>query len=213
MTLAADPVFDAIPEDVQRRRRNMEQWRRRSRIIHLLRKALPAAAISILVGLIGWIVIKALLATIIDVRGSGAAIRMINPKFYGRDGDGRAFMLGAAEASRTDGDFKQIVLVKPVISLNVNNPAPTSAQADHGQFHETDKILHLDGNVVFSSPEGYVFKTGKAVINTQTGVVEGDQTVEGTGPTGTIRADNYGIYDNGKRIIFRGNVHGRMKRD
>jgi lipopolysaccharide export system protein LptC len=213
MTLTIDPLFEPAPSDVLRRQRNMDQWRRRSRIIHILRKALPAAAISIVVGLIGWIIIKAFLATIIDVRGYGASIRMMNPKFYGRDGDGQAYMLGAEEASRNDRDFKQIVLVKPVISLNVNSPAPTSAKADHGQYNEADQILHLDGNVVFSSPEGYVFKTGKAVINTQSGVVEGDQTVEGTGPTGTIRADTYGIYDKGKRIIFRGHVHGRIKRD
>ena len=91
--------------------------------------------------------------------------------------------------------------------------AATSATADHGQYHETDKILHLDGHVAFSNPEGYVFKTGKAVIDTQTGIVEGDQTVNGTGPSGTIQADNYGIYDKGKRIIFRGHVHGRINRN
>jgi lipopolysaccharide export system protein LptC len=210
MTLAIDPLFEPAPSDVLRRQRNMDQWRRRSRIIHFLRKALPAAAISIVVGLIGWIIIKAFLATIIDVRGYGASIRMMNPKFYGRDGDGQAYMLGAEEASRNDRDFKQIVLVKPVISLNINNPDATSAKADRGQYHETDKILYLDGNVVFSNPEGYVFKTGKAVINTQNGVVEGNQTVVGTGPSGTIKADSYGIYDKGKRIIFRGNVRGRI---
>ena len=211
MTLAIDPLFDALPEDVLRRRRNMDQWRRRSRIIHLLRKALPAAAISIVVGLIGWIVIKALLATIIDVRGSGAAIRMINPKFYGRDGEGRAFMLGAAEASRSDGDFKQIVLIKPIISLNVNNPAPTSAKADRGVFHEADKVLHLDGHVVFTSAQGYIFNTGSAVVDTQTGIVTGNNLVSGTGPFGDIQAAKYAIYDKGTRIIFEGNVHGRIK--
>jgi len=51
------------------------------------------------------------------------------------------------------------------------------------------------------------------VIDTQTGVVEGDQKVEGSGPMGDIQADNYGIYDRGARIIFRGDVHGRIKRD
>ena len=79
MTLAADPVFDAIPEDVLRRRRNMDQWRRRSRIIHLLRKALPAAALSIVVGLIGWIIIKALLATIIAGSWWGRGLRLRPP--------------------------------------------------------------------------------------------------------------------------------------
>lgn len=213
MTFVAEPFFDDVPEDVLRRRRNMALWRSRSRLIHVLRIALPAAAASIVLGLIGWIIIKALLATIIDVQGGSGSIRMINPKFYGRDGEGHAFMLGAAEASRAEDDPKTIVLLKPVINLNVNAAAPTSAQADHGKFNETDKVLHMDGHVVFTSPEGYVFKTGKSVIDTQTGVVEGDQQVEGAGPTGDIRADNYGIYDKGTRIIFRGNVHGRMKRD
>jgi lipopolysaccharide export system protein LptC len=209
-----EPLLADVPEDLLRRRRNMDLWRRRSRMIHFFRKALPAAAASIVLGLIAWIVIKALLATIIDVRGgSGAAIRMINPKFYGQDGQGRAFMLGAAEAARTNDDLKQIVLTQPNITLNINSATPTSARADSGQYHENDKVLHMDGHVVFTSPEGYVFKTGKAVIDTQTGVVEGDQKVEGSGPMGDIQADNYGIYDRGARIIFRGDVHGRIKRD
>jgi lipopolysaccharide export system protein LptC len=199
---------------LNRRSEVMAQWRRRSVLIHQMRKALPAAAIAIVIGLIGWVVIKSLLSTIIDVRsGSATAIRMINAKFYGQNGEGQAYMLAAKEAARDNKDIKRIVLSGPVLTLNVNSPKPTSARADKGLFNESDKVLHLEGNVVFTSPEGYLFRTGKAVIDTQTGVVEGDNQVSGTGPLGEIQANSYGIYDKGTRMVFRGNVHGRIKRN
>ncbi len=190
----------------------MADWRKRSRRIHQMRKALPAAAAAIVLGLIGWVVIKTLMSSIIDVRGSSpTSVRMINAKFYGQSGEGRSYMLAAMEAARDNKDIKRISLVGPVITLDVRGSNPTSAKADQGLFHESDKILHLNGNVVFTSAQGYVFKTGSAVVDTQTGIVTGNNLVSGTGPFGNIQAAKYAIYDKGTRIIFEGNVHGRIK--
>lgn len=190
----------------------MADWRKRSRRIHQMRKALPAAAAAIVLGLIGWVVIKTLMSSIIDVRSSSpTSIRMINAKFYGQSGEGRSYMLAAKEAARDNKDIKRIALIGPVLTLDVRGSNPTSAKADRGVFHEADKVLHLDGHVVFTSAQGYVFNTGSAVVDTQTGIVTGNNLVSGTGPFGDIQAAKYAIYDKGTRIIFEGNVHGRIK--
>jgi lipopolysaccharide export system protein LptC len=190
----------------------MADWRKRSRRIHQMRKALPAAAAAIVLGLIGWVVIKTLMSSIIDVRSSSpTSIRMINAKFYGQSGEGRSYMLAAKEAARDNKDIKRIALIGPVLTLDVHGANPTSAKADRGVFHEADKVLHLDGHVVFTSAQGYVFNTGSAVVDTQTGIVTGNNLVSGTGPFGDIQAAKYAIYDKGTRIIFEGNVHGRIK--
>ena len=190
----------------------MAGWRRRSVLIHRMRKALPAAAAAIVIGLVGWVVIKTLMSTIIDVRStSPTSIRMINARFFGQSDEGRAYMLAAKEATRDNKDIKRISLAGPVLTLDVNGAKPTSAKADRGLFHEGEKVLNLEGNVVFTSPQGYVFKTGSAVVDTQTGIVTGNNLVSGNGPFGDIQANKYGIYDKGTRIIFEGNVHGRIK--
>jgi lipopolysaccharide export system protein LptC len=190
----------------------MANWRKRSALIHGMRKALPAMAAAIVIGLLGWVVGKTLISTIINVRSSApTTIRMMNARFFGQSSEGRAYMLAAKEASRDAKDIKRVSLVAPVLTLDLHTANPTTAKADRGLFLEGDKILHLNGNVVFTSAQGYIFNTDTAVVDTMTGIVTGNNLISGTGPFGDIQAKKYGIYDKGTRIVFEGNVHGRIK--
>ncbi len=56
-------------EDLDRRRRLLEQWRRHSILIGILRKLLPALAAGILVAIAGWSATSVLFA-----RGDGAKV-------------------------------------------------------------------------------------------------------------------------------------------
>jgi lipopolysaccharide export system protein LptC len=64
--------------------------------------------------------------------------------------------------------------------------------------------------VNISNGRGYRFSAPQAVIDTQKGQVTGDQGVQGQGPLGRIAASSYGVYDGGRRMVFKGGVRARI---
>jgi len=200
--------------DAARRERGMARWRARSQLIKRLRIVLPAAIAVILALMIGWMVFGAALARLGDPRlGGDALIHMTNAQFFGRDSAGRPYVLGAAEASRNDRDLKLITLRGPSLTLDNGGERPNRMTADGGLYREDSRIVSLQGHVVVQTSQGDVFRTDKAVIDTVQGSVAGPDPVTGDGPTGEISAQTFGVYDHGARVVFRGEVHSRMKRD
>ena len=169
--------------------------------------------LAIVVLLAGWVIVKGILTRIGDVNGAGGSIHMTNARFYGRDGTGRAFVLGANEASRVNGDIKKIELKGPLLTFGAGGESESHISANQGIYREDDRILRLNGHVVLRDPSGNVFTTDEAVVDTVHGTVVGKRNVSGAGPTGAITADTFAISDQGKRIVFTGDVHSRFKQD
>ncbi len=191
----------------------MEQWRRRSRLIHFMRRALPAGIVAILLLLAGWTLARGLLGRIADLRGQlGGAIHMINFDYHGRDDQDRAYVVAAKEASRDDFDPNRFYLVDPHMVFDTENARDSHISADRGVYRRDTRILSLQGNVLLRDPSGDDFKTEKAIVDTAHGTIAGEGRVTGTGPTGAIKAESFTVYDQGQRVVFRGNVHSVVKR-
>lgn len=192
-------------EDSRRVVEAMRQWRRRSRLIAFFRRALPAAIILLLLLLIGWVVARTILAGMADLAAQRAEVRMTNPRFYGQDGRGQGFVLGAAEAVQDRRRPEIIRLTRPDLRLNATGERPTTVTAATGVYVETTRQVTLtDDVVVIDGGSGYRFESAYAEIDTVRGVISGDRGISGTGPTGSVQAPNYAIYDNGARVVFRG---------
>jgi lipopolysaccharide export system protein LptC len=207
MTLQA-----ALPtEAASRRRGEVERWRLHSRRIGLLRRALPATMGLIVLLLAGWVTVRGVQTRLGDARDSTALIHMSNARFFGRDGDGRAYVLSAAQAARDDADFQRIMLKEAMLTMNVDSPSPTRISADTGVYRENDRLLRLAGHVTFRDATGDVFTTSQAVVDTVNGEVMGASKVRGQGPTGAISAGSFEILDRGQTARFSGEVHSRLK--
>ncbi len=202
----------ALPIDAHRREFGMAKWRRRSQLIHRMRIALPVAMGLIVAALAGWVVVNAVLGAVDEVRQAGASIHMTNPRFLGRDEQGRSYVLSAQQATRDDRDLKRIVLDHPLLTFDLDSPKPTRMSALSGVYREDTKILRLAGDVVMQT-SGEVFKTQQSIIDTKAGSISGTRGVEGSGATGSISAKSYEVLDKGQRVFFRGDVHSRLKRD
>lgn len=197
-----------------RRERGMARWRARSRLIRRLRVILPAAIGVVLAVLAGWVSVGSILARLGESRPAGEAlIHMTNAHFYGRDSGGRPYVLAAAEAYRDDKDLKLVTLKLPTLTLDPGNDRTTRVSADHGLYREDDRIVRLADHVTLQTASGDVFKTDRAVVDTVQGAVVGPSPVTGAGPSGEISAEAFNVYDRGARVVFRGEVHSRMKRD
>jgi lipopolysaccharide export system protein LptC len=196
-----------------RRRERLDKWRRRSRLIHFLRKALPAAIIAILVLMAVWVLARGLLARIGDLRGRlGGAIHMTNAQFHGRDDQDRAYVVFAREASRDDFDQNRFYLVDPRMLYDSDSDKGSHISADQGVYRKDTRILSLRGHVSLRDTSGNNFDTQQAIVDTAHGTIAGQGRVTGTGPTGAINAQSFTVYDQGQRVVFRGNVHSVVKR-
>ncbi len=198
------------PRTAQARRQEMDKWRKRSSAVRFWRRALPVLIVVVIGVLVAWIAGRSLLIKATAPKPPQASgLRMLNPRFYGRDSANRAFVLGAAEAARDSSTGKSVSLTSPDLTMDSGGPQPTTVQAAHGVYHEDQRQLSLAGKVRLKSG-GYVFTTPDATVDTSKGAVYGKSGVQGQGPLGRVTASSYGVYDRGKRVIMKGDVHAHI---
>lgn len=194
----------------EHRRADFERWRRRSRLIRALRIVLPAIIVAIFVGLAGSVVWSTITAQPRSAASGDEPIRLLNPRFVGRDEKGRAFVLTAQSAIRDHLDYQRVILDKPALVLDENGPDQLRINAADGVFHEQSNKLELMGGVHMEDPESS-FDTAAALFDTKTGEVVGSGPIQGSGGLGEIRAESYGVYGKGETMVFKGGVRTRIE--
>ena len=191
------------------RGRNIERWRRRSRIIRVLRVVGPMLIVLILAGLGASIAYNAIKPTVEPAQEANQPIRLINPRFVGRDARGRAFVVTAASATRDPQEYQKVYLDRPALVLDEQGPDPTRIVSAKGVFHEQTGQLEMSGGVRMSSAQG-TLETAESKFDTKTGDLVGSGPVHGSGPLGDIDATSYGVYEKGDHMVFQGRAHARF---
>lgn len=196
----------ASPEthDADRVRRAVASWRSRSRLIKFYRRALPVAIGLVLAGMAGWVTWRTFAGERADL-GDPQVVRLVNARFFGQDGNGRPFVLGAKEAARPlRGETSAVRLTQPSLEIDQGGKTTTVA-ATQGLWNEKTLIVRLFGKVSVQEPtSGFRMDTSEAVVNTQLGQVTGSKPVVAQGPLGRVDAKGFAIYEQGARIVFRG---------
>jgi lipopolysaccharide export system protein LptC len=193
-------------EDIERRRRLLQQWRRHSALIAILRRLLPALCLAIIVALGAWSAMSTLLwRTETKVR-SNAEIRMVNFNFQGRTEAGKPYLETMASAVRDNADINKLTLYKPVLTLGVGTPQWTKVTAAHGVYREDTRMLDLWGQVILDDYKGNHLLTEHALVDTTKDNVDGDTRITGRGPLGAIDASSYSLRDGGAYLLFQGRV-------
>jgi lipopolysaccharide export system protein LptC len=193
-------------EDIERRRRLLQQWRRHSALIAVLRRLLPALCLAIIVALGAWSAMSTLLWRSESKVRSDANIRMLNFSFQGRTETGKPFLVTMASAVRDNADPNKVTLDKPVLNLGVGTPEWTKVTADHGVYREDTHMLDLRGQVILDDYKGNHLTTEHAVVDTAKDNVDGDTRIAGRGPLGAIDASSYSLRDGGAYLLFQGRV-------
>ena len=193
----------------QRLARAMDRWRRRSRLIYFWRGALPALMVLISAGVLALVVIN-----LVGVHGPSARdqeIRMLSPKFFGRDQSGRPYTVTAKDAVRDPVHTERVALNQPHMVLqSLNGDPPTIVYSATGLYNETSHMLALDGQVHLDDGKGDIFISEHAMVNTDAGTVDGRSPVTGTGPLGQTTSSSYAVKDKGKDILFIGSVKSHI---
>jgi lipopolysaccharide export system protein LptC len=200
------PAGDAPAMNPQRLAQAMDRWRRRSRMIHFWRAALPAMIFLIAAGVLTVVALRTLFSGA-HASNQDQDIRMVSPKFFGRDQSGRPFTVTAKDAVRDPAHPERIALTQPHMVLqSLNGDPPTVVDSLTGLYNETTHMLALDNHVRLDDGKSDIFVSEHAMVNTDEGSVDGRAPVAGSGPLGQITASSYAVYDKGDHIVFIGNV-------
>jgi lipopolysaccharide export system protein LptC len=181
-----------------------------SRLVRVLRVVLPLIMVAVIALLTYLVVEHAIRRQAAAQQDASTPIRMVNPHFFGRDTQGRAFTLGARQAVRDESSFQTVLLSFPTITQDLNGPHPSTLTADTGVYHEDTRILFLKGHVHADNAKQSNFATDEATVNTKTGVVVGGAPLSSQTPVGSVKSNSFDVYDKGDRVVFKGGVHARL---
>jgi len=182
------------PEQRQARRRMRRRVRTYSRLVTLMKIALPLAAV-------------ALIATIFlggrdtgnlnkffspeELAALGAGLRLEHPRFAGVTERGEPFVIRADWALPDQALPHFVDLERPTGEIELRDGRTVSGHAATGRLHRDTKTLLLQGGVVFDSSDGIHFETDQMTFDLNAGTANSPGPVRGSGPSGTIQAGSF----------------------
>ena len=182
---------------------------RYSRRVALLKRLLPAIGLALLLLITIW----PRLAPIWDrMRLSFAAIdlrdarelRMFNPRYLGTDRLDRPFTVTAAVARQVPDRQDLMSMEAPRADLKTHGGADVVVTAVTGIYQSQTQLLDLFSDVTLVHQNGTRFVTNSARFDAAHNTGQGDDPVEGHGPSGDVKAQGFRIYDKGDTILFTG---------
>jgi lipopolysaccharide export system protein LptC len=190
--------------------------RRHSRLVRVLRIAVPAAVavIALVVFLATYFNPLRMLAklpiNVGDVIVSGTKVTMQQPHLAGFTRDGRAYEL-SAEAAAQDMTKPDLVELHNISAkLQMQDKSKVGMTALTGHYNSKDQMLKLERDINIKSPT-YSGHLSEALIDVQKGDVTSDKPVHLNFEQGTLDSNGLKITNSGDVAIFNGGVSMTVK--
>ncbi|MEM1140675.1 MAG: LPS export ABC transporter periplasmic protein LptC [Pseudomonadota bacterium] len=193
----------------------VKKMRAHSQLVQLLKVCLPVGAM-VLASLV--IVYAATYRPSSSITSTNVAfdateVRMLHPKYTGRDEADRAYTV-VADTARRKHDNPHLVWLDQIKANVVGQDEPGFLlTALSGVFETEKRLLELTGDIRVRSADGYDLATEFAEANLKAGLITGDREIVANGPLGDLRADGFQVNRNDKHIRFIGNVRVRITSD
>jgi lipopolysaccharide export system protein LptC len=139
----------------------------------------------------------------IDLR-EARELRMLNPRYAGTDRENRPFVITAAVGRQVPDRSDLMSLEQPRAEMKMHNGAVVVLTAATGIYQSQTQLLDLFGDVTVTRDDATRFTSDTARVDVAHNTAQGDDPVEGHGPTGDIKAKGFRIFDNGGTIVFTG---------
>lgn len=142
------------------------------------------------------------------------SVKMVNPRYSGRTGDGLPFYLIADTAIRQMKDRNTVRLANPILEfVRDENVETSSVIAKTGAYNDMDKILELRTDVNLETDDGNSCDTTHArIFNVEKRIV-GDEAISCLGAFGTVNGNSFAIEDNYRTFIFKDGMTANLKQD
>lgn len=184
--------------------------RRHSRLVRVLRIALPAGALAIaayyaatLIGAsnIGMQIARTAIPKIIP-----SNLTMKNPRYRGFTKDGGAYVVAAQSATPDASDTNLIRLNAVTGDLTQKDGARMSLTAADGVFDSSNESVLLQREVKLKTDRGGWAHMEQLRFESRTGLITSDQSVEFGNPQAKITGQQLRIMQKTKEIVVTGNV-------
>ena len=187
---------------------------RHSRLVRILRVAVPASVVLAMSGLIiisvfknpFWILKAALPVEIDNLVVSGTKITMENPHMAGFSADRRPYEMRAKAAIQdlTDPDHVELRVLRAKVMMEDRTNVTLDART--GFFDSKQQLLELKKDIFLQSSTGYEAKLSQALVDMNKGMVTSNEHVDVKLLNGTLVADGLKIINSGEIVRFEGNV-------
>lgn len=199
----------------QRARVTAVQSLRYSVFVTVMKRALPVAAIAIVVAVIAYSVIprrQEKFSLFYRQSGTGAdQLTMTRPRLTGTDAKGNPYTITVKEATQDPNDPHRASLKQVEADMQYDSGQNwASATAGDGFFDMDAGMLTLGQGISLYTDSGYELHTKAANVDLKKGLFQGEDKVTGQGPLGSFSADRFAIDRLDKHIRLDGHVHMTM---
>lgn len=199
----------SVLDSIRRQRQDAPaELARRSLRVTLLKRALPVAAVALLVALAlapSWQNgPDANRVTYHLSKSSGSETsRMQGATYHGRDQQGQPYTVTAQSAVQKDAD--NVALTAPQGDITLKSGAWLMLKSANGDYHQKSDKLDLSGGVTLYRNDGVIVTTKQASVDLHAGDASSTNPVQVTGPFGTLSAQNgFTLTGRGSQITFHG---------
>jgi lipopolysaccharide export system protein LptC len=186
---------------------------RHSRMVRVLRVAVPAAVIVAMAGIVAVSVFnpfRMLLPKLpVDMGNlvvSGTKITMESPHLAGFSTDQRPYEMWARAAIQDLTDPDHVELDKLRAKVAMEDKSTVTLDARTGYYDSKTQMLDLRKDIFLQSSTGYEAKLSQAYVDLNKGSVSSDEHVDVKLLNGTLTADRLRIVNSGEVVRFEGNV-------
>ncbi len=145
-----------------------------------------------------------------DVAESDDQIRMINPRFVGKDRLDRVFTVSASSGLQDTPDDPRVRLENISASLDLGDGVRIVATSKSGTYFVDQNLLELGGDVVLETTDGYRFTASKARFDLEKNIASSRDALGGYGPLGRFLSAHFEIRVDEKIAIFEGGIRMRL---
>jgi lipopolysaccharide export system protein LptC len=186
---------------------------RHSRMVRMLRIAVPAAVVLSLLAIVGasvfnpfHMLLPKLPVDMGNLVVSGTKITMESPHLAGFSTDQRPYDLWAKAAIQDLTDPDHVELQTLHAKMLMEDRSTVTMDARTGFFDSKQQLLDLRKDIFLQSSTGYEAKLSQAFVDINKGMVTSDEHVDVKLLNGTLTADKLRIYNSGELVRFEGNV-------
>ncbi|MDE2380313.1 LPS export ABC transporter periplasmic protein LptC [Bradyrhizobium sp.] len=186
---------------------------RHSRLVRILRVAVPAAVVFAMAAIVGVSVFnpfRMLMPKLpLDAGNlvvSGTRITMESPHLAGYTPDQRPYELWAKTATQDVTDPDRVELSALRAKLLMEDQSTLLMDARTGIFDNKQQLLDLRKDIFLRTSTGYEARLNQAFVDMGKGTVTSDEHVDVKLTNGTLSSDRLRITEGGEVIRFEGNV-------
>lgn len=223
-TSLGGPGLGIAPPDALRRR--VSDWGQRraidsgrvesySRMVGILKMALPAVALFLVAAVLLYSFLgqsgETMQLTYERMSGEVADdMMLVKPKLTGTDGRNQPFTVTAASArqdlAKEPGKIQKLAFTSVVGDIVLADKSWIALESRQGQLDGEAKRLDMTGGLNIYSDRGYECRTEAAVYNIAKGVLSGSKPIECHGPMGLIKANGFEGTKTSGQMKFTGGV-------